>query len=93
MMCLSFPVKDGQKHTVFPDFIRRCVLFADSPGTNCTSDYRVVQEPEGNILVYGDFEEDEKKRIRLEFVRLAKDRDLLLPELAFLPYTCEPGRK
>lgn len=88
-----FSGKDGQKHTVFPDFIRRCVLFADSPGTNCTSDYRVVQEPEGNILVYGDFEEDEKKRIRLEFVRLAKDRDLLLPELAFLPYTCEPGRK
>lgn len=88
-----FSGKDGKKHTVFPDFIRRCLLLSNSLETGFKSDYRVVQETSGTISIYGDFSEEEREQIRQEFAGLANDRGLVLPGLAFLPYTYDPGRK
>lgn len=76
---------------VFPDFIRRCILFAGSGERN--GEYRVVQETDCSITVYADLEEQEKGRVLQEFTRLSDDGGFVLPAIAFRPYFCEPGRK
>lgn len=86
-----FPGKDGRQRGVFPDFIRRCVLFAENG--SIVSDYRAVQEENGEITVYGDLTEKGKEQVKREFEKLAKDRDCILPEVHFEAYQCEPGKK
>ncbi|MCI8660980.1 MAG: hypothetical protein HFG54_12190 [Lachnospiraceae bacterium] len=88
-----FAGKNGKKQMVFPDFIRRCVLFGDTRDMNLKSDYRVVQNTDGSIVICGDWNRDEKKRIEQEFFQLAEDRDLILPKIVFHPCACELGRK
>lgn len=95
----------GNEVTVFPDFIRRCVLFAEETDTaqrgietkgqylHRPYEYRIVQEEDGNITVYSDFHETEKKQIVNEFRKLAEDREFLIPTITFQPYHREHGRK
>jgi len=154
----SFVDGQGQEKMIFPDFIRRCVLFAGAnpgsrtergsggvnpgsgtekgsggvnpgsgtergsgganPGSgtekgsggensgtgaaqgrkirnqgNRIIEYRVVQKPDRSIIVYADFEAEEKAQVRREFEKLARDRDLVLPEITFAPYYRETGKK
>lgn len=103
----TFKDSQGREKLVFPDFIRRCILFADSgcenPGAAETAaaavhgtgrgDYRIVQETDGRITVYADLEEGGRSRVLREFERLARDQGVILPELVFQPYRCERGRK
>ncbi len=103
----SFKDCHGREKLVFPDFIRRCILFADSgyenPGAAETAasaacltargDYRIVQEPEGSITVYADLEDQGRRRVRREFQCLARDQNVILPPLDFQPYSCVRGRK
>ena len=103
----AFRDRNGREKLVFPDFIRRCILFADSgagnPGAAETAgeaaggtgrgDYRIVQEQDGTITVYADLGENGKYRVLREFECLARDQGVVLPELDFQPYSCERGRK
>lgn len=93
----SFPGMDGNQIFIFPDFIRRCVLFADDRErmyeTGVSGDYRIVQETDGSVSVYADFTEEMRERVRSEFKQLAADKKLLMAELTFYPYHCEQGRK
>ena len=86
-----FQGRDGTERRVFPDFIRRCVLFAENGSV--VSDYRVVQEENGAITVYGDLTENGTWQIKKELEKLAEDRDFILPEVYFEGYRCEPGKK
>lgn len=86
-----FSGREGGMKRVFPDFIRRCILFAGSGERN--GEYRVVQETDCSITVYADLEEQEKGRVLQEFTRLSDDGGFVLPAIAFRPYFCEPGRK
>lgn len=95
-----FPGRDGGEKTVFPDFIRRCILFAASGDTDsddgadgAKTEYRVIQEPDGAITVCGRFSEPEKRRVREEFAELAADREFMQPELRFAAYVQRPGKK
>ncbi len=99
-----FRGKDGKEKLVFPDFIRRCVLFAESEKEvkkekwwenreNVVYDYRVVQKEDGGLIFYGDFTESEKGQIRQELKKLAEDREFVMPQVVFEKYECEKGRK
>lgn len=78
----------GGQVRVFPDFIRRCLLFAGSSG-----DYRAVQTQEGTIRIYADLENKQQKRIEEEFEKLAGESGFILPDLTFCPYMLESKRK
>lgn len=79
---------DGKAVKVFPDFIRRCILFAGD-----ISDYRIVQRSDGGIDIFCDVSSLMKEKISEEFRQLSADKSFLLPELRFYPYSCEKGRK
>lgn len=83
-----FPGRERTTVTVFPDFIRRCVLFAGD-----VTDYRVVQDGDGALHVYANADEGVCRRIREELIRLSEDRGFLLPPVSFGPYQFDPSRK
>lgn len=89
----SFLDKQGQEKMIFPDFIRRCILFALGNPGNRAAEYRIVQKPDGRIIVYANLESEEKEWVFREFEKLAQDRDLVLPGITFEPYYREKGRK
>ena len=91
----SFSGIDGQEKRVFPDFIRRCILFAADGviPSKWTGEYRVVQEPDKSITVYADLGEQKRQQILREFTILARDQKFILPKVRFTPYLQEQGRK
>ncbi len=58
-----------------------------------TWEYRVVQNPDRSITVYADLTEEERENVVGEFRKLARDRRLALPDIAFAPYDWEVGKK
>ena len=58
-----------------------------------TWEYRVVQNPDRSITVYADLTEEERENVVGEFRKLARDRRLVLPDIAFAPYDWEVGKK
>lgn len=88
-----FAGADGREKKIFPDFIRRCLLFSDTESVNSLNDYRVVQKADRSLVVFADLTDHEKSQIIQEFAQLAEDQRFILPPIAFLPYTYDPGRK
>ena len=88
----QFQSPDGTIKQVFPDFIRRCFLFACAQETHL-GDYRAVQDTDGKIIIHAHLTESGKKQVQKEFQYLAQDQGFLLPEITFQPYTWEPGKK
>ena len=66
---------------VFPDFIRRCVLFADN-----VDEYRIVQQKDGNIIIYINNDIEVKSKIINEFEKLAYEMKFKLPKIEFEKY-------
>ena len=58
-----------------------------------TWEYRVVQNPDRSITVYADLTKEERETVVGEFRKLARDRRLVLPDIAFAPYDWEVGKK
>lgn len=86
-----FRGEDHEECLVFPDFIRRCMLFAaDSQNKG---DYRIVQQPDDRIVVYADLTMQEKEWVCREFEILAEERQFILPPILFEAYCYEKGRK
>lgn len=83
-----FDNENGDSVSVFPDFIRRCILFAGN-----ITDYRVVQRADGNITVYADIERPMKEKVLEEFQKLAADRNFILPQIQFEDYVYDKKRK
>lgn len=83
-----FDTEDGQVVKVFPDFIRRVVMFAGN-----VENYRVLQTEKGEIEVYMDEPENMQERIRQEFARLAEDMGFLLPNISFYAYGYDRNKK
>jgi probable adenylate-forming enzyme len=74
---------------VFPDFISRCVIYAEG-----VKNYKVVQDGSAHVTVYLERESsDTSAQIRREFARLAEKMKFHCPEIAFAPYVPEPRRK
>lgn len=83
-----FERTDGEVVKVFPDFIRRCVLFAGE-----VENYRVLQKETGEIQIYLDEDSDMQNRILEEFQHLAADRGFVLPKVQFDIYCYDKGKK
>ena len=101
----SFLDEQGGEKLIFPDFIRRCVLFAgvgsEKTGaamrtgntTKAAWEYRVVQNPDRKLTVYADLTVEEQEGVRREFRKLARDRGIVLPDISFASYDWEKGKK
>lgn len=77
----EFSGKNGTV-SVFPDFIRRCILFADDVG-----EYRVQQISASEIVILADdLTETSKRQIINEFEKLAEQLDFTVPKISFEPY-------
>ena len=83
-----FAGKDENEISIFPDFIRRCILFAGN-----ITDYRIVQEKDSSITVYADIGEELRSKVFKEFETLSLDQGFILPEVRFEFYTFDKGRK
>ena len=84
----QFAGQNGEAVSVFPDFIRRCILFAGN-----ITDYRVVQMLDGSITVYTDIDESLQQKVREEFDKLAADMNFEVPPIQFAPYSYDKKRK
>lgn len=83
-----FDGKNNEKVTVFPDFIRRLVLFIGE-----VSDYRIVQEENGDINVYWNENDAMKDKFMTELNKMAEDREFIIPHVSFNGYTFDRSRK
>ena len=101
----SFLDEQGREKLIFPDFIRRCVLFAGVSSAKAGAavqaenvpkaawEYRVVQNPDRKLTVYADLTAAERDGVCREFRKLARDRGIVLPDITFAPYDWEMGKK
>ena len=75
--------------TVFPDFISRCVIYAQG-----IKNYKVVQEDNNNITIYLDnMNEKIKKQISNEFKILSERMKFVCPKIRFKKYEYNLSRK
>ena len=82
---------EGENGTasVFPDFIRRCVLLADG-----VREYRVQQISNTQVVILADhLSEKSKRQIIDEFGKLAANYHFMAPNIAFRPYEYDNVRK
>lgn len=74
---------------VFPDFISRCVIYAEG-----VQNYKVVQDGSAHVTVFLERESSATSaQIRREFARLAEKMKFLCPEIEFAPYVPDYHRK
>ena len=74
---------------VFPDFISRCVIYAEG-----VKNYKVVQDGSAHVTVYLEWESsDTSAQIRREFASLAEKMEFHCPEIEFAPYVPDYHRK
>ena len=82
-------IQEGNKKIeVFPDFIRRLVLFAGD-----VSDYRIVQTEDGTMEVYWNEDDAMKDKFMTELAKMASDRGFDLPEVRFYTYSFDRSKK
>lgn len=75
--------------TVFPDFISRCVIYAQG-----IKNYKVVEEDKDNITIYLDnMNEKIKKQISNEFKTLSARMKFVCPKISFVKYEFNLSRK
>lgn len=79
---------DGTVEKIFPDFIRRCILFAGE-----ITEYRVVQQEDGSITIYADLTDALKEHVREEFLLMLKEHQCNLVDVTFEKYTVKSGVK
>ena len=74
---------------VFPDFISRCVIYAEG-----VQNYKVLQDGKAHVTVFLERESSATSaQIRWEFSRLAEKMKFHCPEITFAPYVPDFQRK
>lgn len=79
---------EGNTVKVYPDFIRRCILFADD-----IDKYRVVQQGNEKIIIYLDINQNVQNKITKEFKKLANEMKFELPKIEFEEYSYNKAKK
>lgn len=78
----EFTGRDGKAVRIFPDFIRRVMLFTEG-----VREYQVIQiHSELLQIAANDLTEKQRKTITDEFQKLAVENKFLMPKLEFIPY-------
>ena len=83
-----FDGKNDDKVTVFPDFMRRLVLFSGD-----VSDYRIVQTEEGDLEVYWNEDNAMRDKFMTELNKMAEDRNFIMPQVSFSGYSFDRSKK
>ncbi len=83
-----FEGKDGKPVFVFPDFIRRCILFSGN-----ITDYIIRQEKNGEITVFADIDPTLRNNVIIEFEKLSEEKNFILSEIRFNNYYYDKKRK
>ena len=80
---------DGEQVTIYPDFIRRCILFVENVG-----DYQVKQHSEKLVEVcLSRRDEDLEAAILAQFQLLAQQKQFIVPQIQFSDYHWDTSRK
>ncbi|MDR0299572.1 MAG: CoF synthetase [Streptococcaceae bacterium] len=80
---------NGGNVEIFPDFIRRCLLFSDE-----IEDYRVVQNSRRELDVLADnLSETTCAQVQMEINKLARDRAFIAPNINFKVYEHTNNKK
>jgi putative adenylate-forming enzyme len=84
-----FEGKNGTTISVFPDFIRRCLLFVPD-----IRDYQVTQHQPTHVeIASNQLTEQQKRQVIQEFEKLAEDLEFNCPQLTFNAYEWNPQVK
>ena len=84
-----FEGQDGGLVTIYPDFIRRCILFVENVG-----DYQVKQHSEEIVEVcLSQRDEHVEEFITAQFQLLAQQKQFKVPEIHFSDYHWDTSRK
>ena len=84
-----FEGQDGGQVTIYPDFIRRCILFVENVG-----DYEVKQHSEKLVEVcLSRRDEQLETAITEQFRLLAQQKEFKAPEIQFSDYQWDTSRK
>ena len=84
-----FDGQDGGQVTIYPDFIRRCILFVENVG-----DYQVKQHSEKLVEVcLSRRDEQLETAITEQFRLLAQQKEFKEPEIRFSDYHWDTNRK
>lgn len=84
-----FEGQDGGQVTIYPDFIRRCILFVENVG-----DYQVKQHSEKIVEVcLSQRDEQVEEAITAQFQLLAQQKQFKVPEIHFSDYHWDTSRK
>ena len=84
-----FDGQDGGQVTIYPDFIRRCILFVENVG-----DYQVKQHSEKLVEVcLSRRDEQLETAITEQFRLLAQQKEFKEPEIRFSDYHWDTSRK
>ena len=84
-----FDGQDGGQVTIYPDFIRRCILFVENVG-----DYQVKQHSEKLVEVcLSRRDEQVETAITEQFRLLAQQKEFKAPEIQFSDYHWDTSRK
>ena len=73
---------------IFPDFVRRCVLFAGD-----ISEYRIVQNSETHITVYATLTDEQKQTLSHELNKLFYESWMYIPCVEFKDYSFDNSKK
>ena len=84
-----FEGQDGGQVTIYPDFIRRCILFVENVG-----DYQVKQHSEKIVEVcLSQRDEQVEEAITAQFQLLAQQKQFKVPEIHSSDYHWDTSRK
>ena len=84
-----FPGRLRDEVPVFPDFISRCVIYAEG-----MVNYKVVQDGKSHVTVYLERQTPElQEAVEREFERLAEKMQFYCPKLTFQMYQNDWQRK
>lgn len=84
-----FEGQDGGQVIIYPDFIRRCILFVENVG-----DYQVKQHSERIVEVcLSQRDEQVEAAITAQFQLLAQQKQFKVPEIHFSDYHWDTSRK
>ena len=84
-----FEGQDGGQVIIYPDFIRRCILFVENVG-----DYQVKQHSEKIVeICLSQRDEQVEAAITAQFQLLAQQKQFKVPEIHFSDYHWDTSRK
>lgn len=83
-----FDGEDGNMVEIYPDFIRRLVLFSGD-----VRDYRIVQTEDGSLEVYWNEDDNMQSAFLNELQKMSEDRLFEMPAVSFYAYSFDRKNK